>query len=528
MSLIAVEATWEYQTAANTVPGDPATVTVPSGGWTAGGVAPFGTIGGFAPEYAINTAWAVNTGLWIRRNVTLDGLAAVLVKGRCEQALYMYFDGTYVGALNPSNTSREDIPLWYIIIPKTLCTSGSHTIALFCLDESGGSADTTYIYAEADYLPPMLSIQPQAPVREDLEWLSDIIPSNDGTEDPLQIRLSPRQYFHYSYPVSAIEQARAVNVVRGTRGRQWVVPVWTQAQHIGSVTSGALTLTATTDYSEFRSSSLALLWQSTDVWQVVGIDTVSVGSLVLTTRTETFTNAYLMPLRFGITPGNPSRKHNGYNSMIELAFTIEDNAAITVSAPTQYLSNDIYYDEGLLDGDTTSEDIVADLDIFDPGLGKFTYYNPWLNQKGASTYRAIAEGASESWDLRKWLHRRAGRYRRFWQPTFCNDLRLESTGTLTTSIQVSADEYRRLATDRTHIAVETSSGWLPRAITSTSQVDADTIQLNLDTSLGGIAASSVKRISFLGLKRLNTDRIEINWIGGGVCEMAARVLEISP
>src|SRR3546814_3068739 len=50
--------------------------------------------------------------------------------------------------------------------------------------------------------------------------------------------------------------------------------------------------------------------------------------------------------------------------------------------------------------------------------------------------------------------------------SFEADLILQSTGALTTTIQVRSDEYLRYAADRTHIAVETTTGWLARAIRS--------------------------------------------------------------
>jgi len=81
----------------------------------------------------------------------------------------------------------------------------------------------------------MLTLQPQAPAKESLAWKTDVIESMNGSEDRLQVRLSPRQQFQLSYPANAKETARAFNTIYGERGEQWLVPVWSQAQRLGSV-----------------------------------------------------------------------------------------------------------------------------------------------------------------------------------------------------------------------------------------------------------------------------------------------------
>ena len=75
--------------------------------------------------------------------------------------------------------------------------------------------------------------------------------------------------------------------------------------------------------------------------------------------------------------------------------------------------------------------------------------------------------------------------------------------------------------------METTTGWLARAVTLATQIDADTVQLTLNASLA-VNASVIQRISWLGLWRLDADRIEINWIGGQVSGVTIPVLELEP
>jgi hypothetical protein len=274
MALIALEAFWEHQSVSNDVPANPALVTVPSTSWSAASLSPFGE-GDFtdSPLTPPNTAWARATGLWIRRGVTLNGQAPILIKGNCEQAMYLYFDGDYVGTLNPTNAARSDNPEYNVVIPVELATTGTHEIALLCLDDTGVlTPDISYISVEADYLPAFFPFQPEAPVNEELTWFTDLIVAKDGSEERRQISQYPRQKFTYLYPAIARKKANALNIVWGALPDRWLVPVWPQAERYGAISAGLTTLADVNLNSELRAPGLMLLWQSDSQWQVIGFD----------------------------------------------------------------------------------------------------------------------------------------------------------------------------------------------------------------------------------------------------------------
>jgi hypothetical protein len=528
--LFAFNAEWQYQTTSNTVPADPAAEIVPAASWLGPSRAPFGTIGDLITDRGIATAWALDTGLWIRRNVVLDGKAPVLLSGRIENACYIYFDGEYIGAVNPSgSSSRSDTPEWFVIIPQETAGAGTHEIALLCQDEPGTTGgDTTYVYVEAEYLPALFPLWPRAPMSETLEWVTDVNLSEDGSEDRGQMRVNPRQSLDMSFFVPLSLQPLVTNKLYGNRTRQWLVPFWPHVQLLGAVDAGDWSITVPTPYADFRDYSLLLLWQDPLKWQVLGIDRVTdANTIAITQPTVALDKAYVMPLRRGFLSRTPERRFTGHNASLQLSFTIEDNAALMVSAPTQYLSNDIYTEPGLLDGSRSTEEMVGRLDLFDEDLGRVSYSGSWLFNRPLRTHRMMGDGLEEAWDIREWLHRRAGRYRAFWQPTFEADLKVTSTGALTTALSVRSDDYIRHAGDRSHIAVETAAGWLAREITNAVQISEDVVQLTLSSSLV-IDASAILRVSFLGLRRLDADRVEIEWIGGQVCSVSVPTVEIQP
>jgi hypothetical protein len=527
--LFSLDALWEHQAAENATPEDPALIAVPDTDWLGPDPAPFGTATS-SEEYPPATEWPYATALWIRRALVVDGKNGVRLTGRIENACYVYFDGAYIGAINPSNGQRTDVPDWFLIIPAKLATEGTHELALLCLDEIGAdSSSTTYVYVEAEYLQPVFPFWPSAPMSETLDWVTDVLISEDGTEDRTKIRVVPRQSMSMSFYIPRPYLRLAANTLYGARNDQWLVPQWQFVQHIGAVAAGSLELTVpSTDTVDFRDQSVILIWESPEKYQIASLDFVADDTtLTLAQITEEFADAYVIPLVAGFASNSPSRTFDGRRASAQIDFVIEDNMEISTAAPTQYLGDDIYFDVGLLDGGKQTESIESDFRLMDNGIGAVSYFSPWLYNRPARVHQMMAEDLADGWALRTWLHRRAGRFRQFWQPSFEADLRVRSTGALTTTLIVDSDDYLRFAEARDHIAVETAAGWLPRHITAAEKIDEDSVQLTLDTSLA-INASAIRRVSFLGLKRLDTDRAEIQWIGGNVCKVAVATLEIAP
>lgn len=523
MSLIALDAIWEYQVTTNDIPPDPTAVTIPSSGWTAGGVAPFGN--GVADSHGNlpNTNWDLSTGLWIRRNVVLNGEQPVELQGFIDNAMFLYFDGQFVGSVNPTLAAAAGD--WSFVVPASLCTAGTHQIAVLCLeDDVTPGGDRGFISLFADYLPLVLPYQPRAPLSERLSWLTDVQTAKDGSEERTQYRIKARQEFKMIYPVDINKQRRAFLMTYSERHSQWNIPVWTQATNVGAISSGANSVTADGTIGDYRVGGYALVWESHETWQIVTVSSLGSSSITFLEEAEAFTNAWVMPLRIGFLKSNPSKVFSGYRAEYELDFQVEDNVDLAPAAPAQFLGEDIYYDESLLSGDSLSDDIVGNLELQDEDLGVVKYYAPWLHSKVARTHRVVCEGPEEAWAFREWAYRRLGRFRGFWQPSFEADLKHTTTGAIAATLTVEDDGYLAFGGDRTHIAIETASGWLPRTITAAVAAGSN-IQLTLSSALS-IDAADIKRICWLGFKRLNSDTVEINWPGGGICEAEMRLLEL--
>lgn len=374
--------------------------------------------------------------------------------------------------------------------------------------------------------------QAQTPWSEILEWKTNVLISNNGSEQRIRVRNAPRQSFSAVYPIQNSEIARSVNIVYSWLARRWAVPVWSETQVIASISIGATVITCDTVNYDIRAGSLIGIWKTATQNEILEIASLTSTTITLTTTVQfAYIDALLYPVRIGrVTNNGVARNSNGYNASLELTYDIFDNKTLPVSAPTQYLGYDLYTDETVLDSSNQVDDsFVTRSEIIDFGLGLVEQYSPWQYNRIARTYRVVKQGPEEIWAMKLWLHRRAGKLRPFWLPTFENNFRLNHTGLVNNTIRVWADEYRTLGSAHNHIIFKLKDGsWVPRQVTGTSIVDGVTLDVAFNGTVLNIDVSEIMVVSFLSLKRLDTDRIEIEHIGNNTASYAFRIIEILP
>lgn len=387
---------------------------------------------------------------------------------------------------------------------------------------------TTVTAGDLAFLP----LQPNAPVTETLDWVSDLMQSQNGTEDVLQLQAAARQGFQYTFPETMLQRAMGFNVQYQTLAKLWGIPVWTEAVNVGALSNASSSIAVDTTTADYRASSLVYVWQDDSHYQVLDIDTLDDTTLNLLSgqTTNAYTNAWVMPMRVGQIVGAVNRKDSGGDVVTQIVFRCNDNVALDAGdSPTQFNSDDLYTDNPLMGDDGVTFAVNTRIDVLDYGLGPVAQRTPWLYNRVDYQRSVMCVSPSEVRTFKQWLARRTGKVKRFWEPSFVNDLRKQSTGALTTSILVARDALIDwTALPRNHVAVELDDGsWLVRTITSITSISGTQVQINVDSSLA-VSASRVRRISWLGLKRLDTDHFELQWIGNGVMQCAMAVTEIAP
>lgn len=382
---------------------------------------------------------------------------------------------------------------------------------------------TTTLYGDLAIIPQVAEV----PFVETLAFLTDSIESYNGVEQHIQVRGMPRQSFQYQIPFQAAADAGIFNTAWGALRKKWAVPAWGDAQYVGNVTAAANSCACDTVNYDLRAPGLAMFYTGCGQYKVVEITSKSDISINFAAMGAAIKGAYLIPLRVGFIVGDVNRAITGHAGKVEINFQVDDLQLLTPAAPDQYLANDIYYTVGLLDGNSLSTSIKQRQDIIDFDLGVIDRRTPWTRAKYGRPFRTMMTTPAEIKAFKDFAYRRIGKVRPFWMPTFESNLRVKNTGTIVSTLVLSADSYIDYAAARVHIAVEANGVWYPRVISAPVPTGADTIQVTLSSPLN-IPANTVKRASYLGLNRLDTDKFEINYSFPKTAECTVRILEVTP
>jgi hypothetical protein len=448
------------------------------------------------------------------------------------------FNGFFVPAtLDAILESQTDgMVLSGITAPALIGPLVSRTLTLNISTEGPPDIDADYLFQFDIYQDLVLHIsgsriivlpyQAISGFKETLESACEVLTMNDGTEQRIQHRQRPRQTFNGSYHVPSNEVGRADNILYGWLGKRWAIAVWSESQLVSF--SSTDTIPCVTGNTDIRVGGLVMIWASESKYEVIEVAVINSGSIILTRPTvQDYPRAMLMPVRSGLAGESMKIIKSGTDAMVQAEFEVTDNALLASTAPAQYLGEDIYFDQMLMGDSGFTDEYRNRVDRVDFGTTIETY-TPWKNRKIGRSVHYVFADRNESWTFRQWAHRRDGKQKPYWIPTFESNFILAMSGPVGTQLVVVGNDYRGLAEDRKHLAIELDDGtWRACAVTGTAVIDANTFSIAIDINLG-VDATRLRRVSYLGLKRLDTNSVEIEWIGNAVGVADVPIVEIAP
>lgn len=367
--------------------------------------------------------------------------------------------------------------------------------------------------------------------REEITWLTNVIKSYDGSEKRVKLLKNPKMMLSAEYPIPTIENQRANNLIYGWAKFVWLVPIWSQPIILDSLVVSGLVLSIPTTGTICNSLTELLIWESPTKFETVQIESDSGTSVTILTALEnTYTSkVYIMATGKGIAKSGIERATDGYRNIIKFVYTMKDLPVIVETVPDQYLGNDVYTDIQLTpNSGLVPEEMLTRFDEVTNGIANSTFYTPWLNIQPSRIYTVQNDTIYQTFNFKKWLERRGGKFRAFWTPSFENDFTVVQTTIITTSILCRSNGFETYGTARSHIAILLTTGsWIFTNIISQSDNGNGTMSINFATSLS-LQPSTIKMICHLGLKRLDTDRVEMYYTNGGRSSTSLRIVEIEP
>lgn len=366
---------------------------------------------------------------------------------------------------------------------------------------------------------------------ETLVWLTEIHEGYDGTEQRIRGRIKPRQQLKIRAYLDRWDNQLVENLLYGWRKRIWALPMWIEARPADSaVTEGDTVINVDTRFGDFRTDELAVIWESSrkfDVFQIGAMTDTSI--TMLRGANDDYANAMIMPVRSGRMLRDPKRTASGYDAVLSASFEITDNVDLPTSPSATQVNGEDFYDvEQGYEGSGLNEQYTERIDLLDNKTGVVDYFAPWSNPKLSREFDIILEGLEEIWEHREWLHRRGGKLRPFYMPTYEYNFRVCNTGMISNVVDVVDENYANQASARTNITVFMKDGTRTfNQITGTDTPTPGEVQLTLASPINELA-EDIESIQFIGLKRLSSDRISFTWHQNNVAITQVPLVEIKP
>lgn len=368
---------------------------------------------------------------------------------------------------------------------------------------------------------------------ESIGFKTDIFESKNGTETRIPLKDKARQTLGFSSIVLKEEIAKNFNVQWGGIRKNWAVPLFQESQFVGDVVSETVvideqeveqtSILCRTDIFSFYDGCLALLKNDTEQ-VLVEVQAVESDRLLLANAVN-ITNAKLYPVRVCFINGDISRQISGIHAQASITFSVIDEPEVEESIPEQFLSNDLHKFCLMLDGSSLEATISQQQSMINNEVGVIYQGTDWDFARYSKQYRTILRGPEELYAYRQFLFRRRGKYRPFWLPTYEANMRCKSSGFISSVMLIESDQYKQLGDARKHVAIKSHGTWTVHTITASSLTLASTVQITIMPALNK-NASTVERISYLGLHRLDADSVELHYQGAGLVEVSVPILEI--
>lgn len=373
------------------------------------------------------------------------------------------------------------------------------------------------------------------PVVERLTWGTDTITHRDASEQRRQFRLDPRRQLEYSILPLTVQERSSLDIfLWGAMRSPVMLPIWTDAQTLqADAASGQPVVSVTTTTYDFDVGEYCCLWRDWNLYEVVQIQSMTSSSITLTQNlvsTWPATLTAVLPARLArIAQKQTSARFGGDVATWRLTFEISEASRssnrINVFTPQQVLGVDVYPSDS-----DYSESLPLDLDgafgLIDFGTGAvavdsaaklipatiFQYSDLFATREAIS----IFWGYSTRWN---------GSRIPFWLSTQEADFDLTQlstglSGTMTWKKNGLA--AFQLPNNRKQVSFHyCSQGQINppgteiyKTISAITDIGGGLEQATLNVEEFGGGDFDKVRASFLRYCRLESDTIELTWLGG--------------
>lgn len=383
----------------------------------------------------------------------------------------------------------------------------------------------------------LLPFEYEAPVKETLAWLTDVIEALDGREQRIALRKQPKQLFEVTYLLDSNTRQRMQSILLDWMDNAFSFPLWHERLFLTAATSvGAINFPVrNADQTDFRVGGLAAIITNDYTYDVINIAAVTATQI---TSVSPAVNSYavgtrIVPLRTAILRrAIPGVRTHVKVEEFKLTFEVSDNDTGAVAGSTTpgfwtiYNNRVLFDDSNIIEG-TMPQEFQRKVYRIDNETGVVAQSSIWDRSKRGHEKGFVLRNRADIYAFRKLLTSLRGRQKAFWIPTFIEDLTVVAQLTIgTATMDIEAQDYVRFVQNRLPMKVFritfTDGTSLVRSVSSSATVSTTVERLTLDTTWPATrAVNEVSRVQFYELVRLDTDEVVINYprIGLAQCNV---------
>lgn len=387
----------------------------------------------------------------------------------------------------------------------------------------------------------MFPYEPESPLEETLEFSTTVLASANNTEQRISLRKNPRQKLAMMLRVEDDSTRRKIHsLLHGWQPGIFGIPIWFEARYlVADAATGVFTIQVDTKYADFRTQSLAIIWQDEENFDALEIASFTDTAITFSSAlTQDFVadQALVMPLRVAHTEESVGVRKAFVNlEDTKLVFNVIDNdsdLADTSAFPTH--NSKVLLDEAnKMSGNFLSANLNRKLYRIDNNTGAAVQTSDWggpvfITQKGFQ-----CSSPQRLWEIRQLLHALHGAQKTFYLPTFYHDM-VVVTDTINgdTALEIQHIDYTTYINGQApsnHLWIELTDGTIITKEIVSSSVLSDTVErlILTDTWSGIIPANTFARVSYLRTARIGDEAIKLTHTNAGEAEISMLVREVT-
>lgn len=386
----------------------------------------------------------------------------------------------------------------------------------------------------------LLPARPEKPVKEILEFKTDIIEAKDGTEQRIRVRDLPRQRIEMEYFGDEDESAHIHNLFFDWLGRLWGVPIWWEERQLGADAAiGATVLTVPTDYGDFRVGGTVLVYEDQFNFEAVEIDSFTANDITLTSpllRGHLAKDTTVLPVRFAYArPNGPSEQHlTQGQSRITVIFTTIDNVDLADASAFPTYEGQVLLDEPNLIRGTSIGENWSQRAVRHDSIAGLLVQLPRNDRSRLATRKSFYSASPQRlWEVRQLLHFLQGSVAPFYLPSFRPDMRVTvDIGASAVTMDIKNIGFTDFVAQRQpfqnlRLLLKDGTAFV-RQITDSTVIDLNTERITVDSSFSGspILIADIRRVELVALVRIKNDRVTLEHNVPGYASVSMEVVTV--